>query len=259
MTRSSTRWAFVPTKDLLPPSPIARPLTFGGIAALLGAAVWGLLAHSAHVESGWVAWGIGALVGFAFVKAGGYGMLLSICAGALALLSIGSGKHLAFQLLANQAATEITSNLTAEELAARQRAAPSWVALGDQPTDAQVRAWAKEQGIRIESARAFREEESQELHWLDAHKPTLDEWREHVREEITSVSFVDHLQEDFHPLDILFAILGIATAFGLVSRRTTEMQVAARQAIREQHKAEAEAEAAANAGDGEGENPPATT
>lgn len=49
----------------MPPSQTTRAMTFAGVAALVGAAAWGLVAFYAHREIGWLAWGIGALVGFA--------------------------------------------------------------------------------------------------------------------------------------------------------------------------------------------------
>ncbi|MCP5022738.1 MAG: hypothetical protein GY930_13310 [bacterium] len=61
-------------------------------AAILGAVVWAGIAIKTDYEIGWVAWGIGALVGFGTMKAGGIGMRPAVLAAVLAALSILGGR-----------------------------------------------------------------------------------------------------------------------------------------------------------------------
>ncbi|MFT3686554.1 MAG: hypothetical protein QM783_16825 [Phycisphaerales bacterium] len=73
----------------------------GVVGGAIGAVVWALIAYSAHVESGWIAWGIGFLVGFGVtLGCGGKG---GAAAGGLAILialgSIVCGKYVAVQMM----------------------------------------------------------------------------------------------------------------------------------------------------------------
>lgn len=234
---------FVPTERLLPPVPTARALMFAGIAALLGAVAWGLIAFYAHYEVGYLAWGIGALVGFAAIKGGGHGTLVAVAAGALALLSIGTGKQLAFRMSMDQAAQEyVDEHVTTAVHAERERDAADWVALGDAPTADQVQAYVEGHGFDADDMTQFAAEEGPELRRFAAENLTLEQWRDQVRERFVSgFSFVEYLQDDFHPADILFVLLGIASAFGLVSNHTTKLHVAVREAERKRREAEAQA------------------
>ena len=236
---STSRIPFVRTEDLLERPAVGKPLMFGAAAALLGAAVWGLLIIYAHVELGWLAWGIGALVGFAVIKGGGHGKALAVCAAILTLLAIGSGKHIAFQSLL---ATETEQHLEYFDEAAhleRRTDATDWVALGGSPSSRQIETYLEEHNFDTTVAE-FLQYQAPALERFATNPPTLEAWREELRSEIAaSYSFIDYLRYDLSMLDLLFAILGIVTAFSFVSRATTEMQVAARQEIREQRRAKA--------------------
>lgn len=137
---------FVPTAQLMPPSNTTRAMTFAGVAALAGAAVWGLLVYTAHIESGWLAWGIGAAVGFAATKAGGHGSPVALGAAVLTLLAIGSGKHLAFRLFVDREASAFADGAEAHHHAERTRDAADWVALGPAPTEEQITTFLAEHG-----------------------------------------------------------------------------------------------------------------
>lgn len=236
---------YVRTQQLMPAVPTARALTFAGIAALLGAAAWGLVSFYGHFETGWLAWGIGAFVGFAAVKAGGHGNLIALAAGALTLLSIGTGKQLAFQLAVDQGTTRfLEEHITPAAHQERSRDAADWVALGERPTSEQVQAFAEDHGYDPSDPTAFAAEEGPRLRDFAEQKPSLEQWRDHIRGTVAAeASFLDHLRSDFHPADILFVLLGIASAFGLVSNYTTRLHVAVREAERQRRDAEAEAEA----------------
>jgi hypothetical protein len=105
-----------------------------------------------------------------------------------------------------------------------------------------VRAFATARDYEFTTAAAFVRDAGERLRWIAATKPDLAQWRDHFREHVASrTSFVDYLKEDFHPADVLFVVLGIASAFGLVSKATMQKRVAARQALREQAAAAAPA------------------
>lgn len=70
-----------------------------GIAAgVAGAAVWAGLAYYANVEVGYVAWGIGLLVGFAVAATGKNGALPGVAAVLITIVSIVAGKYAAVEL-----------------------------------------------------------------------------------------------------------------------------------------------------------------
>lgn len=241
---ATRRSSFVPTEDLLPPPPLGRALMFGGLAALVGAAAWGLIVFFAHVEHGIIAWGIGALVGFAIVKAGGHGPLLAVSAGALALLSIGSGKHFAFQMFVDEAAKTVVAQIDASAHAERGKDAADWVALGEQPTPEQVRTFAFEHGYDRQDPQTFASEVGEHLRRFHAEKPTLEQMREQVVVEIVeNTSFIEYLKDKFHPFDVVFVLLGIASAFGLVSRATQQLNMAALEKVLAEREADQKAAA----------------
>ena len=68
----------------------------GSVAGLIGAAVWAAIAVFTEREIGWIAIGIGFLVGFAVRVAGrGFEVRFAVIGGALALESVIVGKFLA--------------------------------------------------------------------------------------------------------------------------------------------------------------------
>lgn len=96
----------------------------GGLAGVLGAAAWAALAYFANVEIGWLAWGIGGLVGFstaAGAAMGGSGpkasgQLLGAIAVVITLLSLCLGKFAIVEIGIQQALTQITEGLDGEPM-----------------------------------------------------------------------------------------------------------------------------------------------
>lgn len=214
-----------------PPPPFGRALLFGGLAAFAGAAAWAALIHFAHLEHGLLAWGIGGLVGAAVLWAGGHGKPLAVCAGVLALLSIGTGKQLAFRHGLDTAVADTAAELTPEYHQNFAKAAADWVALGEAPTDEQVQKFLADLGGSAQTAAEFAAETGPKLRQFHSQQPTLDQWRLQVGDEMRAeASFVDYLREDFHVLDLLFVFLGLSTAYGMVAKATELRLAAARQA-----------------------------
>lgn len=243
--RTSSR--HVPIEQLMPPVPTSRAFTLAGMAALLGAVVWGAVAYYGHIETSYLAWGIGVFVGFAAIKAGGHGNLVGLGAGVLTLLSIGTGKQIAFRLSSQQQIDRfVEEHATAAAHAERVKDAADWLALGDDPQPEQVRTFAEQHGFDLTTPAEFAAGIGATLQRFAEQKPSLEQWQEHVRDRLAAdLSFADYLRDDFHPFDILFVLLGIASAFGLVSNHTTKLHVAVRAAERKRREAEAAAPPAA--------------
>ncbi|MEM7756118.1 MAG: hypothetical protein AAF297_10845 [Planctomycetota bacterium] len=79
-----------------------------GIGGLLGAGIWAAVAHFLHVESGWIAWGVGGLcgMGVAVATSGGGGMLGGVLAAVVAIAAIGGGKYWAVSIVVDQGEAE---------------------------------------------------------------------------------------------------------------------------------------------------------
>lgn len=78
-----------------------RAIVAGAAAALLGGAIWALIAVGADLEVGWVAWGIGLGVGLAMTKVTDLrGTMIAGTAAALSAVGLIAGKLLIVHLLA---------------------------------------------------------------------------------------------------------------------------------------------------------------
>lgn len=232
------------------PPPMGKPLLFGGLAAFAGAAIWALLVIYAHIELGYLAWGIGGGVGAAMLFAGARGTPLALIAGALALLSIGTGKHMAFRTIVRAELVKLqTKEMTPDTHEGVRTVSEAWAKLGNAPSDEQILDFVKEHDLDVRDVQEFKSDVAPQLQWFLDNKPTQQQWIDHtVDSMMVHASFLDYLKNDFHPADILFAFLGIATAFGMVSKATmahrmalAQMQIDARRAARGS-KDEAEAE-----------------
>jgi hypothetical protein len=72
---------------------LIRPILFGGAAALAGGAIWAAIVGITNFEVGWVAWGIGGLVGLAMRKATSLrNTTIAAIAAGLAILGLLAGK-----------------------------------------------------------------------------------------------------------------------------------------------------------------------
>lgn len=70
-----------------------KPILAGGIAGVLGGAIWAVIVAVTDYEVGWVAWGVGGLVGWAMTKATQQrSTRLAMIAAGLAVLGLLCGK-----------------------------------------------------------------------------------------------------------------------------------------------------------------------
>ncbi len=65
------------------------------VGGAIGAAIWAAIGYFLHFEIGWVAWGIGALVGFGMALGAGNstGIGTGVIAAAIAIVSVAAGKY----------------------------------------------------------------------------------------------------------------------------------------------------------------------
>jgi hypothetical protein len=103
-----------PQHDAAEPSQsLVRALAGGLIAAIIGGVAWGLIVKLSDYEVGFVAWGIGFLVGTAVVLAtgGAKGRQLQITAVVLALVGVLIGKYLGFALIVQEDAESFGASI----------------------------------------------------------------------------------------------------------------------------------------------------
>lgn len=81
----------------------------GLIGGVLGTAVWAAIAYFAHAEVGWIAWGIGFVVGFGvrFMSAEEQGFMPGMIAVVIAVVSVLAGKYAAVELAFRDLAGEM--------------------------------------------------------------------------------------------------------------------------------------------------------
>jgi hypothetical protein len=96
-----------------PSESLVRALGGGLIAAIVGGVAWGLIVKLSDYEVGFVAWGIGFLVGTAVVLASGgaKGRQLQITAVVLALVGILIGKYLGYALIVQEEAESFGASI----------------------------------------------------------------------------------------------------------------------------------------------------
>ena len=87
------------------------PIVGGAIGGVLGAALWAAVAYFFNFEIGWLAWGIGVLVGIGTQKAADSELNFQTGAAAalIAVVSIAGGKYLAVQFAIDDALTEMAA------------------------------------------------------------------------------------------------------------------------------------------------------
>ena len=211
-------------------SPVALGAALG--AGVLGAAAWAGLSIFANFEVGYLAWGIGGLVGVATIKLGGRGMPMAVAAAVISLLSIFGGKFIAMQARIDEMISESTTETEYYSYVDGMRkdfAALS--ALGANPSDEQLRKMLNEQQLvgaapiefSAEDIAEFREYEVPDILAFGANEPSYEEWSAIGREGIESFvessgGITGFVREGLGPIDLLFLFLGLSTAFGLVSK-----------------------------------------
>ncbi len=82
----------------------------GVIAGLIGAAIWGGIVYASGFEIGWVAWGVGLLVGFGVALGckGDTGLETGVIAAVIALCSVAGGKYFTAHLFMSKASAKMT-------------------------------------------------------------------------------------------------------------------------------------------------------
>jgi len=203
----------------------SRALLFGGAAALLGIAVWAGVAIATGYEIGWLAWGLGALVGFAIMKGGGFGLKAGIAAGVLALVAIAGGRAASLYFYQEQALDEIWSSPESQaDLASLKAESQDYLALRNAEDDGVLREFLEQHDYQtMTGSPEWTDEELAEVRaemvprWLmmaqDGGEVQYQKfWRSEVKAQFPLWKI---FQMESGIQDILFLLLGVGTAFKL--------------------------------------------
>lgn len=222
-----------------------KDVVFGLVAGAVGALAWAAVAFLTEYEIGWIAWGIGALVGWAVAAANREGARPATAAGVLAVaitvLAMVAGKYAAVQLvvptdeelvgmfLEGFADDEYVISFLADDVAAEIQSAGGSVQWPEgvnpqnaaseveYPPDVWAEAEARWGAMTVGEREDFREaRRSQTRAEVEANLPA-------IRAMVTRGDFLG----SFSPMDLIFFGLGIVTAFGTASGRQSKEEMAA--------------------------------
>lgn len=206
----------------------ATAIIAAAVAAVLGALTWAFISWKTGYEIGYVAWGIGLLVGLASATVGGRGTAMGVWCGALALASIFCGKA-----LANELSTGTQLREFAEEHYDRQHYdalvldAESLDTLTDDESyrqfvfdreyvDREVVTTVEE--VTQEDIDWFKEYNLPELQQIHDGSLPFETWQHDAVENFVArvqgtISKIESLKESLSFFDLLWAFLGVSTAF----------------------------------------------
>ncbi|MEN6626617.1 MAG: hypothetical protein ABFD69_10355 [Candidatus Sumerlaeia bacterium] len=212
-----------------------KPLGIIGaiVGAVIGAVIWGAVAAFANLESAYIAWGIGALVGVGAVLGGGRGAAMGVTCAIVAVLSILAGKmmvvHIVFQEMIPEVVEARTSEPAFEEF---QKDAADFAKLESASDhvkfmiDHDYTDESDPDAVAPEELASFRKYDVPELQDMGTSTTTYDYWRNHhkqtVEEQLNEVPYSDIVADNLDLFDLLFAVLGIVTAYRVGSRMDEE-------------------------------------
>ena len=189
------------------------------VGGVIGAVIWAAIAYFANLQLGFVAWAIGFFVGSLSAKLGGRGAVNGGLCAVIAMASILLGKGMAVHFALEKELTEIGESVYADW----KTSAEAFQQIKDD--EAAYPEFVFEQGfsegesveeVTDEELRQFKEESIPTLTELAAGQ-TYDQWAEKEFNVETSEFLVRGVKESLGILDIVFALLGIVTAFKIGS------------------------------------------
>jgi hypothetical protein len=203
----------------------AMAIVGGLIGGLIGAAIWAGISYATNYEIGWIAWGVGFLVG-AGVRMGAQewdGPLPGAIAVIIAVLAVVGGKYATASMLVSKLGAEIPISVTdvdMKETLCREIATertgknvpmkwPGDKSLSTARTFADFPADVQQEATKQWDAVPPAEQQQK----IAEQKQRMEEVRTMMRGMMHSVAF----QASFGVMDILFFLLAAYTAFQLGS------------------------------------------
>lgn len=199
------------------------------VGAVVGAIIWGAIAAFAGRESAYVAWGIGALVGIGAVLGGGRGTMMGVTCAIIAVLSILAGKMVAVHIVFQEMIPEVVEARTSERAFDEfQKDATDFAKLESGSDHIQFMIdhdytdETNPDDVTPEEVASFRKYDVPELQDMASSTTTYDYWRNHhkqtVEEQLNELPYSDVVADSLDLFDLLFAVLGIVTAYRVGSK-----------------------------------------
>ncbi len=195
-----------------------RTLVVGGIAAALGGIAWAVIVILTHYEVGWVAWGVGGLVGFAMARATvARSRSLAVGAAVLAVAGLLLGKWLILEV---DGPRQVAAEILAQERGAEQAAWILMAEAGTVPPEllAAVEATPEDQPLAVETEHAIYAFVEREVGPLDdaARDSIAHAFGELV---MTRIPLREKVRASFSAWDGLWFLLAIITAARFMDAR----------------------------------------
>ena len=212
----------------------------GLVAGAIGAAIWAAIAYYAEVEIGYIAWGIGLVVGIAVAAAGENGPLAGVTAVAITILSIVGGKYATVEMSiqeaqaqlqnwdeeqafsADEVSDEVIQGILADAIAEQREAdgeSVEWPEYDEDEDSVEATYPAdiwKEAGGQLASKT---DDEKQELR--QQHVDRVKEWAKEMGQAMADQWREEGFLASFGPMDLLFFGLAVFTAWGVAARDET--------------------------------------
>lgn len=189
------------------------------LGAIVGAIAWAGIAAVTGYEIGWIAWGVGGLVGLGAFLMEGRGAASGIMCAVLAVLAILAGKFMALHAVAGQEMeifselgiaqeihAELSSSATAFASVTSEEGYPAFM-VANGYTEAETA-----DDVFPSEIEYFKTDVVPELQAWNASPPSFEEWND---ENFGTVDLPmgQLFVESLGPIDVLFFALGIGTAF----------------------------------------------
>jgi len=193
------------------------------IGAIVGAIIWAAIAAYTGYEIGWVAWGVGGLVGLGAFMMEGRGAMSGIVCACLAVVAILAGKFMALHAIANQEIDAFAEQgFTQEIYYGIAREAEAFGALtSEEEYPAFMVEWdytdaGTPEDVFPSEIETFKTEYVPGFQSWNAAPPTFEQWKGD-NFGTSNLPMMELFMETLGPIDVLFFALGIGTAFRLGS------------------------------------------
>jgi len=207
-----------------------KPTAFLGavVGSALGAGLWAAVALITGYEIGIVAWVVGGLVGFGAHALGGRGTATGVVCAILAVGSIFCGKMFGYQVdLDRQMESWLEASVTPENYRLYVRELKAYE---DVKTEYDVQEYMVTFGyteakypyqVTDEEMKAFLAGTGPQIERKAANPPSFEEWEvenksytDQVKDSLSGIpTMARAVVEDLNLFDLLFAFLGIVTAY----------------------------------------------
>ena len=204
----------------------------GAIGAIVGALLWGAIAAIANVEIGWIAIGVGWLIGFLISVCGGRGAAAALISVGLTVLSICGGKLLSVSWTLDSSIQEYAAEILTEESYQEYKSnAETYIKI--QSDDNKIREFIVMEGfqdsesiespdqISNEELASFKAEVGSDMVSFCNNSTNYETWRGEALAEISSyisqnMSFTDRLMATLGFIDIIFFVIAIGASYQVV-------------------------------------------